>query len=529
MNQYKLKSTVVFICLLACILIANGLISKWVVTNVLRGEYFYHPDGPMRLLTSYAMYHGSEIPRHSILFDFWLPGAYLFPNLLWLPFQYWAVTAVLAAGLNPLSAGMIVNTFFSSLAAVCICLIAREICGSKTAGLVAACVYLAQPIVTKLSLSSLDLPSLQFFLAAGLYLRIRAVGRDDCVKILILAGVCFFGATMVRYEGWIFAAIYLVSIRKYVFSRRLGPMAKALITVLPVSFMAFWALYSICESGTLKFVQYYRHQALSGGLQNYSQSIFDNLSLYVKELFGGSGVIVALGALGGIVPRANNQSARIYLGIIALYFLAISCSIIVIGMPLTPEKLTSTFYILLVPTAVRLLYGAVSAVPSKLIQFIVLAAFCGLYRLTCLQSLVSSLGDVKYRRTEMRDITEKILRENVIPEDMNIFFEQRIFSESDADQWGANYNIEVALSGGRRVIADRQSILRRREGRWITPWHIRKKSLLSGATEKSLAEFLRGEKVAAVICWSGPTTRIMDEIATKIWKGEHYNAYIISP
>ena len=166
-------------------------------------------------LVGYTAYSADDFGR-TLKADYWLqhPGFDLgregwvgLGGSGWLPFPDYLFGLGLALHRDLFLTPKILNLALSAMAVIAVYFLGRELFG-RVAGFLAALLFAFQPWHIWLGISGLtsDVPSIVLIALFGLFL-FRWLDTDRPHALLVAAG-CLFVANGLRYENWIFAAVF---------------------------------------------------------------------------------------------------------------------------------------------------------------------------------------------------------------------------------------------------------------------------------------------------------------------------------
>lgn len=253
-----------------------------------RGFLEYNPDGYTRIIRGDEWLHA---PRWEV--D------------VWLPLQTWLFGVALAVDDTLTVTPRLVDALLTAWLLVNLYLIGRAL-GGRLAGLLAATTGALYPWIVWLGVSGMSEPLFHATLTAGALGLVRWVGepRD---RWLLLAAAGLLLSTMVRYEGWFYAAVFLPLVLAIGWRRgELTPRVVGL-ALLPLAFALVWMQQHWQASGDpLRFARDVAQIKAELDAENASAGLVQRLTNFPVEVFRLAPRLTALcgiAALAALVRR----------------------------------------------------------------------------------------------------------------------------------------------------------------------------------------------------------------------------------
>ncbi len=230
-----------------------------------QGFLEYNADGYTRIIHAYEW---TQTPRWEVA--------------VWLPLQTWLFGAGLFISDSLTFTPRLLNALFTAATLVNLYLIGRAISG-RQAGMVAATLGALFPWSVWFGVSGMAEPLFHATLSAGV-LGLALWLQDQRTRWLLMAATGLLLATMVRYEGWFYVAVFAVLIVGISWKRRdLSPTTLA-ISAIPFAFPLLWIVEHWRRFGDpLGFA--HETAAIKESLDagNVSAGLIDRLLIYPEE------------------------------------------------------------------------------------------------------------------------------------------------------------------------------------------------------------------------------------------------------
>ncbi|HUY99200.1 MAG TPA: hypothetical protein VMU89_02540 [Thermomicrobiaceae bacterium] len=214
---------------------------------------------------------------------------------VWLPLQFWLIGALLAVWRDLYAAPKLLSAVAGLATIGNLYLIARALAGRRAAAL-AALLAAVFPFEVWFSVSGMSEPLFHALLSGAVAGFVWWWVRGRTLP-LALGSVALCAATAVRYEGWFYAAVWLMLVLVIAGRRgRLGP-AVAAVALLPLLFMALWVEQNAVVLGDpLAFA--HQTAAIKAALapQNATADLLRRLVYFPRATFRASRVLTALEA-----------------------------------------------------------------------------------------------------------------------------------------------------------------------------------------------------------------------------------------
>lgn len=307
--------------------------------RVADGFYFYSGDYPTRVVMAWRW------AQH--------PTAML--DGIWLPFGFYLTGAVLKVWPDTLAAPAYFHVAASSALLAGVFVLARELLdGDDLAGLLAAGLFLFDPMLCKLSLSggASELDFQLFLVGAAVFWARWRRSRRDADLAWMAALLALAGGT--RHEAWCFMALPCLELAwRSRASRGRVLFAAALLAAMWLAPALWWrahlakGLYPLVPAARVSANAWSGIATPDGQLWTWPRA----LGMYFAELWRDSPLLVGLAALGLLSGAAGREGARLALYVAASAALMGLASVLARELPFPLERLIVPIRLLLAPLA----------------------------------------------------------------------------------------------------------------------------------------------------------------------------------
>ncbi len=301
-------------------------------------------------------------------------------SFLWFPAHFW-ITGLIYKLSDNLVFSLTSLSILSSLVEIFLLFHLSEILFNKRTGYISILIVSFLPWQVWLGISMTEMP---FYYASivGAFLFFVKWQKENKSSHLIIASLFFLLSTMLRPEGWIFAALFSTFLVIYFLRhhQQLSNPGHVIVSmIIPCFFVLFWLAHNFQEFGSpFYFLQYSKHITQSH-LNLYALSFwlkglqYPFLMLIISPaLF----LLIILSLIIGYRSLKNIQRTYLFL-ILSQLTIMIIASMYGAGTTSTPQRYVLINVILLVPFAAHLLSHFWQKKESRMLVGFILLIFIG--------------------------------------------------------------------------------------------------------------------------------------------------------